>query len=342
MNRTIHQTQLLESKNKTINFVMDEIDSYAKKSIFSFHTYKYVLTTLILIIAVVIVGLTQTNNPTIPNTGVVLGHYESQRIAEVSYISGSLISHSFTVSNRMFLSDLEESEFEGNIQEFNLYFDMLQAFLNDGNFEDQITVTELEESEYITQITFMEDNQEFIIHLNQTEEVIEGVLITNGQTFELIGTLKETETELQIKLKASNGNDYIEIEYKIESDDEIERKYEIKQNINGIYKEKEIKVEFGETETKVEITENEDSYELKSEVEEGQLVYKLEYKIGESEGEVTIIPFEDEFGNITYQYIIDEGDYHKEIELEDPDEEEEDESEDTSSPLQKKYQENKI
>lgn len=328
INRTISEEQLNRSKQKAMDFVMEEIKPLQKRSFtLSLSKYKYVLTSLVVIIALATLSL--LNNPNIPTppSGEVLSLYESERLAEFSYISGNLISSSFSLSesHTMFLSNEDETEFETNIDEFNVYFDMLKAFLEDDNFEDSVLVTEGND-EYTSKITFTEDSQDFTFYVNLNDDELEGILIIDDVTLTVTGTFFSNEEEVELKLKAQNNNDYIEIEYKIESKDEIERKYEIKQSINNVVSEKEIKIEFGDNETKVEIKDNEDTYELKKELEEGVYIYKLEYEVNGVSGEVRILEVESN-GVITYNYIIEEdGKEPKEIEKDDPDNDEEEET----------------
>ncbi len=326
INRNLDKSKLEQSMHRSIDSVLDKVTPYRKHRILS-KKYITVFTSFVILITMSIVGLymnqTETNNPYNPpiSNTETLSTYQSTRLAEVSYISGMLISETFTVKNNtMFLSSPDTTEFEDSINEFNIYFDMLIPFLEDENFESNIEVVEGNE-EYSTIITFTEGENQFTFYVNVVEEDLTGVLHINNLTLDVSGSFISNEEEVELKLKASNNEDYVEIEYKVESKNEIERKYKIKQSINNIETEKEIKVEFEETETKVEIKDNEDSYQLKKELEDGAYIYKLEYEVNGISGEVKIIENNID-GVITYTYIIEEdGKQRKEIELDKPNKE---------------------
>lgn len=321
-NRDIDESLMNRSKENTIDKVMYNINS--KKSFFDFlrvFNFKHAMSTFVFIILVFTVAMTNDlGNPNQDHTEV-LGLYESEKIAEVTYMSGSIIARSFTVnaSSILKLMVADGTNFEQDIEEFNLYFDMLRLFLEDDTFADDITVKESSNPNYTTEITFEVDLELFIFYVNITDTNIDGILEVNGVPLKVSGEFKQNDKQIDLVMIARNGNDYIEIKYAVESEDEIERNYEIKQYMNGVLSEKEIKVELGENETKVEIKNGQNEYELKSELEDGELVYKLEYKVNGVEGEVLITVSTDALGNETYSYHIKEDGFEKEIDLEDPD-----------------------
>lgn len=129
----------------------------------------------------------------------------------------------------------------------------------------------------------------------------------------------ETKTEAKMELIARNGDDYIEITYKVETEgSESETKFEIEKFINGIESEANIKIEVDADEYKVEIEDGNDYYELKQESEDEGTVYKLAYEVNGVEGEIKIIETENELGETVYVYEIKEGDMEKEVDQEEP------------------------
>lgn len=335
-NRKIDEQRMNQSKDTTIDFVMNEINSVSKsRNPFRFKKYRFASAISIFVIAVVsliVLDPLKLSNPTpITSTPVVLSAFETEKLAELSYISGRLIASSFMVSNQsslMFLADTDETELETNIDEFNTYFDMLKVFLDNDTFSNSVTVTSITNGDYDTMIEFYVDGKQYTFLVIVVGNEITGELTINSQVFIVEGTYEETDTELSMELIATNNSDYIKIKYKTENEDEIEKKYAIEQYIDGILSEKEIKVSLENDEQKVEITENEDSYELKKELEDSEVVYKLTYKIDDVEGEAEICELINDLGVTVYSYKVSEGDKKREFELDDPDEDDEEDEED--------------
>jgi hypothetical protein len=137
------------------------------------------------------------------------------------------------------------------------------------------------------------------------------------------------DNEEKMILIARNGKDYIEMTYKVETEeDEVESKFEMKSSINNEIKEVTIKIENEEDEYKVEIEDGNNYYEFKREVESDEIEYKLEYKVNGVEGEIKITETQDELGDTVYQYEIEEEGKSKEIEVDEDDEDDEDDDDD--------------
>ncbi|AIO18404.1 hypothetical protein KQ51_00521 [Candidatus Izimaplasma bacterium HR1] len=141
------------------------------------------------------------------------------------------------------------------------------------------------------------------------------------------------DNETKMVLIATNGEDTIKIIYKNELEDgEFETKFYIEQTIDGIEKRVTLKIEVENNETKVKITDGEDEYTFKKELEEEGTVYKLQYEVDGVKGMVRITEVVDEEGNITYEYFIQEAGREKHTEKQEPnshfDDEDEEENED--------------
>jgi len=133
------------------------------------------------------------------------------------------------------------------------------------------------------------------------------------------------EYEKKMVLIARNGDNYIEIEYKVEvEDDETETKFEMKTFINGIEKEITIEIKIENDEYKIEIEDGDNSYEFKREIEDGGFKYELEYEVNGVEGEIEIFETTNELGETVYIYKIQEEGRTKEVELDDDDDDEHD------------------
>ena len=142
------------------------------------------------------------------------------------------------------------------------------------------------------------------------------------------------ESETKMVLIATNGEDTIKITYKTEVEDgESTTKFEVEQTIDGVEKRVTLKITEEDGETKVKISDGEDEYSFKREVEDEGVVYKLQYEVDGVKGMVKITEITDENGVVTYEYFIQEAGREKHTEKEEPeshfDDDEEDEEEDS-------------
>lgn len=207
------------------------------------------------------------------------------------------------------LEDEDEEEDEDDEEEYD----------DDEMYKDDEEEDEDEEED--------KDDMSFNLLTESTEQPTTEYDSTSGAT---VG--ESDDSERKMVLIARNGDNYIEMTYKIETeDDEVETKFEMKSFINEVEKEIEIKIENEKDEYKVEIEDGENYYELKREFEDEGIEYKLEYQVNGVEGEIKITETTDEFGEKVYVYEIDEEGKYKEVEIDDHDDEDEfeDEAEDT-------------
>ena len=169
------------------------------------------------------------------------------------------------------------------------------------------------------------DDMSFNLLTESTEEPTTEFDSTSGATVN-----ESNDSERKMVLIARNGDNYIEMTYKVENEeDETETKFEMESFINGVENEIVIKIENEKDEYKVEIEDGDNYYEFKKEFEDEGIEYKLEYQVNGVEGEIKITETTDEFGETVYIYEIDEEGKYKEVEIDDDDDEEEDEVEDT-------------
>lgn len=131
----------------------------------------------------------------------------------------------------------------------------------------------------------------------------------------------DNEQEEKMILTARNGDDFVRVTYKVESDnEETETKFELESFIDGIEKEVSMKISIEENEYKLTIEENENEFTFKRELEEdGEITYKLEYEVNGVEGEVKIKVRVNDLGETVYEYSIEEGNVTKDIEKDEPD-----------------------
>jgi len=131
--------------------------------------------------------------------------------------------------------------------------------------------------------------------------------------------VEEGTDETKMILIATNGEDTIKIIYKNELEDgKFETKFYVEQTIDGITKNIALKIQQEETETKIKITDGEDVYTFKKEVEDEGTVYVLQYKVDGVNGMVRITEIVGENGEITYDYFIQEAGKEKHAEKQEP------------------------
>jgi len=140
-------------------------------------------------------------------------------------------------------------------------------------------------------------------------------------------------SEQKMTLVATNGDNRIEITYKVETEgDETETKFEIESLINGVEKDTSIEIKVERNEYKIEIEDGENQYEFKREVESDGIEYKLEYEVDGVEGEIKVTETTNDLGETVYVYEIEEEGKYKEVEIEEHDDDE-DETTETSFKL---------
>ncbi len=332
--REIDEKRMGISKVHTIDNVMERIKN--EKTIWSFFKpvkFKLILTVFSLVLLIVVVIAI---NPRTPIEPITLSEVKTKKLVETSYMSASIISNALANTQTTTISFIPlveiETEFEKNIDEFNYYFNMLKVFIDDDAFVNNAIVESLTNSDFEYKISYLVQNKEHIFYLTIDKNgIISGEIIIGSQVFVVEGNIEEDNDEFELELIARKNNDYIEIEYSSEFDDEIQKTYYIKQFINGVLTEKEITVEIEDDEVKVEIKQGNDNYLLEKYSENGVTVYFLEYEVNGREGEVYITEEIDAFGKTIYRYHISEGDLEKDLDLEDPgdeDDEDDDENED--------------
>ena len=331
LNREIDELRVEQSKERTIDSVMERIGK--KKSFWSI--FKPVrlrvalsVFSIILVIGLgIILSLPQTQNPR------TLSEFETKKLVETSYMSASIISNATITSVSTSLSFVPlmdmETEFEKNIDDFNYYFNMLKVFVDEDNFYDLANFEVLENGLYDYKISYSVNDKEFVFLVTIGEDgEISGEITIGNKTLIVEGTLEEKANSLELDLIARKNDDYIIIEFKSETDDEIEKKYFVKQSINGVYLEKEITIEKEMDETKVEIKQGNDQYLLEMYENNDKTVYYLEYEVNDLEGEVYITEDIDSLGKTVYRYHISEDGIEKDIDLDDPDEEDDEDEDD--------------
>ncbi len=329
LNRPIDKETMEASKQRTMAFIMDEIER-ERIPVFRHILHALfrpkrlaVLASAIVIALLIIFNPGGSGNPGNDNPNYQISAETSDQLAELSYISSHLVTMEMSVSDTdlMFLADTETTALEDNMTDFNQYFDMLKVYLDDNSFSESTTFTTLTDSEYQYQIEFNQDDLTYTLLLNEEEDnTFTGIMTLDGVTLNVTGTIEENNNESHFEFEATNGTDEVYIEYETEADnEESEKAFSIHTNINGNESNKDISVEKESDEWKVEIGHNQDRYELKKELEDGVWQYKLEYQVNGKNGEARITETVDSEGNPAYNYRISEEGVNRNIEVGKPD-----------------------
>lgn len=319
MKRRIDEVKMNQAKERTMELVMNTI---TKKPRFSFRIprLRVAIASMTLFVIALVVML-NTPNPINPDQDIVINAYESEKIAEISYLTSSLIGSSIQVSDPYlmklgytFLTE-ETTSFEDNDEQINLYFDILKVFLEEDVLDSDVIVTVSEENPKAQMIEFSIEGIAYVLEVEFLETNFTGTLSLNGIEYQVEGVYEEEGQELKFNMKAVSGDNYVQIDFKTENkDDETEVKYEIQQRYQGVESSKEVKVSNEQNEQKVVIKEENNEYTLKKETEDNGIKYKLEYRIDEVEGEAVITETIDSQGNVQYNYSINENGITKQIE----------------------------
>lgn len=325
-NREINELKMNTSKERIIENVLSEIEE-KPKSCFSFKKPLIMILSLSLVIAIALSSDTITNivtpdNPIVipsdPVKETVYNYSDDsiEKLRDITYLSSNLISSNFDLNNTnsiKYLSSSDETEFEGTIDDFNYYFSVLNVYLGDDTFQSsELLDSDLEEFTFL--LSFTQNDSEYRFYINVFDDgSVEGELHLHEDIYEVSGSIVETDDELEIKIKATEQDNYIELEYKTERSNTTEVKYTIKTFTNGEFQERYVKFEKEENDSKIEIHEGNDYYILKKEIDDGEEIYKLQYQINNKEGSVKIRENQDVNGNVTYDYEITENGNTKSI-----------------------------
>jgi len=253
---------------------------------------------------------------------ITINAYESEKLAEITYLTTSFIGSTVVVNNSIYqkLATGDTTEFEENDQLINLYFDTLRVFLEMDVFSETVNVTNVDGDPNSFIIIFSVDAFEYELHVTFNENDFTGTLIISGVTYEVQGSLEDTNQEFKLQFEAKNGLDFVQVTYKSEEkEDEVESKYQIQQKINNVESSKEVSISNEGNESSVKVSEGANEYQLKKELENGEYKYKLKYEINNIEGEAIITEETDIDGNINYNYQIKEGETEKEVNQNKPD-----------------------
>lgn len=318
MNRTISSIQLQSSKERNSEAVMDRVNKMQSKSVINkvIFNRKYITAFAVLVVVLIGVTLLDFGGGSIPNPNPVLNQLildeaTTETLVELSYISASLMSTSFTVSSDVLMQlvkPVKATSIAADIDDVNSYFDMLKVFLEDDPFGDDILVEDLIDEDYQSKITFTSDGKSFVFYINIIEEDIVGLLYIDDIMYTVEGKQVIEETESKLQLRAINGNDYVDVEYITETVDlDSTQKFNVEKSINGVITKKNIKISVEDDSIKVTIEDLTSKYNLKKNTEDDDGKYMLDYTIDGEIGRATIYLDVDEENNPVYRYEIREG-----------------------------------
>jgi len=337
MKRELHPLHYQESERRIITHVLEHVHKTEEHHSFRIRKPVYILGSLFSVLLIVAILVF---NSISPNTNIIhtptLNDFQNRKLAEIGYLSGSIIasSQSITTANIFRLSDSSTPAYETNIDTINLYFDMLRVFLEDDPFSSGIVVEDSDNPDYDSIITFSSNGYTYQFQLKYTDtNTITGLLLFETREFIVEGTIIDGDNSFEINLEAIAANeDFVRINYETESEDEIETEYFITSSLNGEEITREIIIEHENNESKVQIIENNNEFHLEKEFENGEIVYELAYHIDDIEGSAKITEQIDASGNISYYYIFEEGDHESEFEHDRPDYDDEYENDQSTIP----------
>lgn len=318
MNRQIPKAKLNIHRERNIQSVLNSIELSTQKDATTFFNKKPRMIfgfsmIIVAVVTVVLINLDWGTEP-LPNpidNNIVLNEEMTEDIVELSYISSSLLTQSFTVQNNVFMQlakPVKATTLETDIEDVHSYFNTLKVFLDEEPFKDDIEVVELESGDYERKIILINDESSFEFYINIEEENLEGILVIDEVTFTVEGKHEVDEQESKLSLSATNGSDYVDIEYITETtDEEATKKFNVEKSIGGIIDIKEIKVVQEEDSMKVTINDDISKYDLKKKTEDGELWYMLDYTIDGEKGKANIYIDVDIDNNPVYRYEIREG-----------------------------------
>lgn len=318
MNRELSDKQLEIIKTRNVDAVMENINFEHRESVFCNFSLrpKLVLAISLMVFAFITMYFVDfgTNSNPLPNpfnNEIVLDDNTTETLVELSYISGSLMSKSLTLSNTNIMNlaaKIKKTEIGTDIEEVNSYFDMLKVFLEDNPFDNNVVVEELIEDNYQSKISFTSEGTTFDFYINLLDENIEGVLYIEDIMYSVLGKQTIDENESKLELRALNGSDYVDVEYILDSNDlDTTQKYNVETSINGIITKKSIKISIEDSAYKITIEDLNSKYNLKKNFEDDQGMYKLDYTIDGEKGRANIYEDIDEDNNPVYRYEIREG-----------------------------------
>lgn len=259
----------------------------------------------------------------------------SASVASLSYISSGFIEGETELEEPTTYSPMVLSTFtyldkpgttttkvEDEIGYVNIYLDKMKVFMNNGfNAFDVDEDMESDNDLYTFMMTYTAEGNLFTIYYNHDLEdnTYEGILITNEITYDLAieDNLKEEdgESKRNLILTATNGNDWITIDYENKTEDgESKEHLEVTKFIDGVQSVVTIEIKEEEGSFKVSIQDGENSYVFKAETTDEGTHYKLNYTVDGIEGVAKIDETVDDDGNLVYSYKITEGDIESTIE----------------------------
>lgn len=327
--REINQYQYQKSEQRITDGVFHHIDvtsrSHTKRHIKKSFLLSGVFAVFALMAFIIIQNLSPWATPFI-NNSVELTTFQNKKIAEIGYLSGSIIAASqpsptaSITPKSMSYTFTSNTTFESNLDDINLYFDMLRVFLNTDPFSSNITVTNSSDSNYDTAITFQSNGFQYELKLKVTSATITGVLLLDDAKFEVQGTLLQEGKAFIVELEAYNvtNDDHVTIHYATEDENEVETTYNIITQIAGIERTRTIRIERENNESTIHVTENNNEFQLEKEIKSDGTHYELQYKINDVKGSAVITEQLDQDGNITYLYQLTEGEYEEDFEQDRP------------------------
>ncbi|MDT8336523.1 MAG: hypothetical protein RQ856_01695 [Candidatus Izemoplasmatales bacterium] len=234
--------------------------------------------------------------------------------AETSEISGIFVinGEEYTIEAYNNLEDKEEFEDDDDDEDDEDEYDDEDGYEEDDNDEDDADDMSLTK---MSDVTTTEE---------ETTTTTEEEVTTDSTSGATVG--ESDDSEKKMVLIARNGDNYIEMTYKVETEgEETKTKFEMKTFINDVEKEIVVEIKIENNEYKVEVQDGENTYDFKREVENDGVKYELKYEVNGIEGEIQILETTNDLGETVYIYEIEEEGKYKEVEMEDEDDDDDEE-----------------
>lgn len=235
-------------------------------------------------------------------------------------------------SNSVLSSSVElestDSEVERNLDQFMLFFDMMNVFL-EGSPQTSLNIEQeaSTKDDFESMVSYEVNGVTHIIHYNivdaskdndldEQEFTLTGILITNNDTFEVKGgtELEDGELEMYFETHDKDSSDYIRVEIEKELNEQF---FQIDSFIDGVDTYSEIHLEKDGIEGALEINiwdgQIDTTIEITKETEGADTIYFFEYSIGSIYGSITLTITTNENGEEVRHFAIEEGDFFKEF-----------------------------
>ncbi|PAT02166.1 hypothetical protein CI105_02140 [Candidatus Izimaplasma bacterium ZiA1] len=300
MNRQIDENMLDIIEERSIDNVLANVKSKRKRVQTGYRKLSMIAALLLVIISIPYLAKI---NDALPELSI-----DQQELSMASVLAANLLTEQLSLDSDytlMFLAD-DVYEIDNELDHVNLYFDKFKSFMNDESLTTSLNLKESTMSGYQYRLDFEAYNLNYQLHFNFNDGDINGLLKSDNEEFTINGAFVQQGDNSSFSIKAQNGSNYIEI-IRDEKNEGSESKLELRINerINSRFTNKEVVIKTEESEKVITVTDNGNSYKIKSQINE-EYQYRLEYHFNGVDGVLEINETIDNEGNQSYSYKITE------------------------------------